>query len=55
VLLSSAFLKSLAVSEIAVAIHQAYQIVNATTALNYQLSLNVTSFGGSIIATFKGA
>jgi hypothetical protein len=35
--------------------HLAYQIVNATTAINYQPTLSASNFGGSIIATFKGA
>lgn len=34
--------------------HLAYQIVTATTALNYQPVLSASNFGGSIIATFKG-
>lgn len=33
-------------------IHLAYQIVQATTAINYQPSLSANNFGGSIIATF---
>lgn len=37
-------------------IHLAYQIVNATTALNYQPTLSANSSGAqSIVATFKGA
>lgn len=36
-------------------IHLAYEIVAATTALNYQPSLSVTSYGASLIATFKAA
>jgi hypothetical protein len=32
----------------------AYQIVNATTALNYQPTVS-SSFGGAVIATFKGS
>jgi hypothetical protein len=35
--------------------HLAYQIVNATTSINYQPTLSASNFGGSIIATFKGA
>lgn len=34
--------------------HLAYQIVNATTAVNYQPSSTASIFGGSMIATFKG-
>lgn len=33
----------------------AYQIVNATTAINYQPVLSASEFGHSIIASFKGA
>jgi hypothetical protein len=36
-------------------VHLAYQIVNATTAINYQPTLSVANFGGSMIASFKGA
>jgi hypothetical protein len=35
--------------------HLAYQIVNATTSINYQPTLSASNFGGSLIATFKGA
>lgn len=34
--------------------HMAYQIVNATTAVNYQPTLSAANFGGSILASFKG-
>lgn len=34
--------------------HMAYQIVAATTAINYQPSINTTVFGGSMLGTFKG-
>jgi hypothetical protein len=36
-------------------VHLAYQIVNATTAINYQPTLSAANFGHSIIASFKGA
>lgn len=36
-------------------VHLSYQIVNATTAINYQPTLSASNFGASIIASFKGA
>lgn len=34
--------------------HIAHQIVAATTAINYQPSINTTVFGGSMLGSFKG-